>query len=309
MDSVKKRSILRSILMDWQLYLLLVPGLVYLLLFKYWPMYGITIAFKDYSILRGVADSPWVGIRNFVALFDMYGFLSAVKNTFLISFKKVLYGFPTGPILAILINEIFNRRVKKVVQTVVVLPNFISWVVISGLCYAIFSPSIGVVGNIARTLGYQGETLNLLTNRDTFQGFLVGTAIWKTMGWSSIIYLSAITGIDPQLYEAAVVDGAGRLKQIWHITLPGIQSTIVIMLILRLGHVLEVGFDQVYVLNNSLVNDVADIIDTYVYRIGVEQAKYHYGAAAGLFKSLVAMVMVFSVNMLARRLEPDSALW
>lgn len=309
MNKRRKNPLLKTIRADWQLYLLIIPGLLYLIIFKYWPMYGISIAFKDYNVLKGVADSPWVGLENFTELIDMYGFLDSVKNTFLISFKKIGFGFMTGPILAILINELSGKRLKKIIQTVVVFPYFISWVVVSGLCYALFSPSVGVIGEIAQWFGYEGEVINLLTNQETFQGFLVGTAIWKTMGWGSIIYLSAISGIDPQLYEAAKIDGAGRLQQIWHVTLPGIRSTIIIMLILRLGTVLEAGFDQIYVLTNPLVNDAADIIDTYVYRIGIEQAKYHYGAAAGLFKSLVAMVLVFTVNTIARKIDPDSALW
>ncbi|GHT56940.1 protein LplB [Spirochaetia bacterium] len=296
--------------MKWNylFYLMILPGIVYILLFKYWPMYGIVIAFKDYKVTSGFSDSAWVGLANFQRLFSSAAFIRALKNNVLISIYKLIFGFPSPIILALMINEIRRSFPKKLVQTAVILPNFISWVVVSGLMYAIFSPNTGAFKQLAELFGYKGVVPNLLTSREHFQAYLVMTHIWKNAGMGTIIYLASISGIDQELYEAAAVDGAGRWRQMWHVTLSSLRPTIVIVLIFRMGDVMYAGFDQVYAMSNDLVISVADIIDTYVFRMGLEQRRFSLATAAGLFQSLIGMFLVIGVNAIARRVDKDSAI-
>ena len=293
---------------DYMLYLMILPGLVYILLFKYVPMYGVTIAFKDYKVTSDIMSAPWVGLSNFTNLFSRRAFLRALQNNILISVYKLVFGFPFPILLSLLINEIQRSKVKKFVQTAVILPNFVSWIVIYGLLYAILSPSTGAIRSIASAIGYKGTIPNLLTDRDHFQAVIVVSHIWKSAGMGTIVYLSAISGIDQNLYEAAAIDGAGRWRQMWHITLASIRSTIVVLLFFRIGEMMYAGFDQIFAMSNNLVISVADIIDTYVYRMGLEQRKFSLATAAGLFQSAIGMVLVLTTNYIAKKIDPESGI-
>lgn len=293
---------------DRLLYIMAIPGIVYFLLFRYLPMLGISIAFMDYNVYQGFGGSTWVGLQNFTDLFSMYGFQEAFRNTLIISFAKIIFGFPIPILFAILLNEVTHSVYKKTVQTVVCLPNFISWIVVQGLLYALFSPSTGALQSLLDYFGYQGQTVNLLASKEYFQGLIVVSDIWKTFGYSSILYTATISTIDQQLYEAAQIDGAGKLRQIWHITLSGLRPTIVIMLILRVGTVLDAGFDQIFAISNPMVTEVAEILDTFVYKMGINQMNFSIATAAGFIKSIVGLVMVLLTNWAVRRIDPDSAL-
>jgi putative aldouronate transport system permease protein len=290
---------------DYLLYLMILPGVIYFILFKYWPMYGISIAFRDYSIFKGFADAPWVGVSHFTDLFSKPGFIRALKNNFIISFGKLLFGFPVPIILSLMINEIRGSKLKKVIQTTVILPNFVSWVVINGLLFAMFSTGSGALIGVLRSLGYEGQAPNVLGNKDTFRSVIIISHIWKGAGMGTIVYLAAITGVNPQLYEAATIDGAGKFRRIWHITLASIRPTIVILLIFRIGQVMNAGFDQIFAISNSLVISVADIIDTYVYKLGLVQRNYSVATAAGLFKSLIGLILVILANTVAKKIDEN----
>ncbi len=293
---------------NWLLYVMILPGLLYIILFKYVPMYGITIAFKDYNGIVDISKAPWVGFENFVKLFSTRAFRRALVNNVIISFAKLIFGFPAPIIMALMIDSINRRGFKKLVQTSVILPNFISWVVVYGLLYAIFSPSTGAVRQLFQAFGFQGKIPDILSSKDTFRAVIVGSHIWKSAGMGTIVYLAAITGIDQQLYEAAAIDGAGRWRQMWHITLTGIRTTIITLLIFRVGEVMYAGFDQIYAMSNDAVISVADIIDTYVFRIGLEQRKFSLATAAGLFQSLVGLALVLITNHIAAKVDPDSGI-
>jgi putative aldouronate transport system permease protein len=292
----------------YMFYLMILPGIAYVVLFKYWPMYGIAIAFNDYKITSGVFSSPWVGLANFQRLFSSAAFVRALKNNVLISIYKLVFGFPFPIILSLMINEVRTSLPKRFIQTAVILPNFVSWVVVSGLMYAIFSPNSGAIKDLAGFFGFKGAIPNLLTSKAHFQAYLVMTHVWKNTGMGTIVYLAAISGIDQELYEAAAVDGAGRWRQMWHVTLASMRSTIVILLIFRMGDVMYAGFDQVYAMSNDLVISVADIIDTYVFRMGLEQRRFSLATAAGLFQSIIGMFLVIGVNAIARKIDEDSAI-
>lgn len=293
---------------DKLLYLLALPGIIYFIIFHYVPMYGITIAFKDYNIYKGFSSAPWVGFQNFEKLFSMFGFKRAFYNTIIISFMKLVIGFPVPILLAIIINEVRNKFYKKFVQTSIFLPFFISWVIVSGLLFAILSPTTGVLKQFLDFIGYQGDIINLMSSKEHFRKIILISYIWHDAGYSSILYTATIATIDQQLYEAAITDGASKLRQIWHITLPGLRNTIVIVLILRVGQLLNVGFEQIFALYNPSVYDVAEILDTYIYKIGINEAKFSLATAAGLFKSSIAMIMVICANYISKKIDEDSGL-
>lgn len=292
----------------WVLYAMLIPGLLYIIIFKYVPMYGVSVAFKDYEGVGDIAKAEWVGMENFVTLFSKSQFRRAVKNTVIISFGKLFSGFPAPIILALFLDSLKSRRLKKIVQTAVTLPNFISWVVIYGLLYAIFSPSSGVLKELLAAFGYNGNIPDLLSSKKYFLGVILGSNIWKGAGIGTVVYLAALTNIDPQLYEAAAIDGAGAWRKLWHISLAGLRSTIVIMLIFRMGDLMSAGFDQIYAISNDAVISVADIIDTYVRRIGLDKGDFSLAAAAGLFQSLIGFVLVLVTNKVAKMIDPDSGI-
>ena len=287
----------------------MIPGLAYFILFQYVPMYGVTIAFKNYSIYKGFFESDWVGFDNFVRLFALFGFKRAFRNTVILSLLKLIFGFPVPIILAILINEVSHTMYKKAAQTILILPHFISWIIIAGLLYTLLSPSTGLVRELLSFFGYEGKIVNLMGSKEHFRGVLVGSHVWQAAGYGSVIYIATIATIDAQLYDAAVVDGAGKLRQLWHVTLPGLRSTIVILFILRLGHLMNVGFEQVFALYNPLVYEVSEILDTYVYKIGILEAKFSLATATGLFKSAIGLVLVLSANYIAKRVDRTSGLF
>jgi len=272
------------------------------------PMYGITIAFRDYNLFRGFSDAPWIGLEVFAKMFSLSSFNRAFRNTVIISLAKLAWGFPAPIILSLMLNAVVHAKLKKSVQTSLLLPHFMSWVVIGGILYMMLSPSSGVIKDVARFFGHQGTVVNIMGDKRYFRTFLVASEIWKEMGYGTIVYLAAIAGIDQELYEAARSDGASRMAQMWHVTLASIRPMIVLLLILRVGGILNAGFEQIFVLYNPLVVDVSEILDTYVYKMGVVQADYSLGTAAGLFKSIVGLIFVLSTNYLAKKIDPDSGL-
>jgi putative aldouronate transport system permease protein len=299
------REAVRAIRADWLLYLFLLPGLVYFLLFKYLPMYGVIIAFQDFSPFLGISGSEFVGWKHFIRFFTDDEFITVFRNTLLISLYKLLFGFPVPVVLALMLNEARIRWFKRTAQTLFYIPHFFSWVVFGGIVIQALSAD-GMVNSLLALFGI--EPVMFLGSKAYFRSILVISDIVKESGWASIIYLAAIAGVDPSLYEAARIDGAGKLREIWHITLPGIRSTIVILLILRLGSVLELGVQQVFMLYNPLVYEVGDIIDTYVYRVGLTQQKYSFAAAVGLFQSTVGLILIYLSNQVAKRLG-GGGLW
>jgi putative aldouronate transport system permease protein len=286
-------------------YAMAVPVAAYFIIFKYIPMYGATIAFKDFSPGTGIFGSPWVGFKHFVNFFTSYYFGRLLRNTILISLLQLAFGFSAPILLALLMNELRNRAFKRTVQTISYLPHFISIMVICGILVD-FLGRDGLVNDVIAFFG--GKRANLLVNPGLFRPIYVGSGIWQTIGWESIIYLAALTVVDPQLYEAAVVDGAGRWKQAIHITLPGIMSMVVIMLILRLGQLMSVGFEKIILLYNPLTYETADVISTFVYRKGLQEAAYSYSAAVGLFNAIINFALLVSANWLSKRVS-ETSLW
>lgn len=291
---------------EWQLYLMLLPTIVWLLLFLYKPMYGLQVAFKDYSVFKGVAASPWVGFEHFETLFSSDQFLRALRNTVIISIYTLLIGFPVPILLALMFNEILNKTFRKTAQTIVYLPHFISSVIIAGIVITAFSPSAGVVNTVLGWLGI--EPIYFLTRPEWFRPIFVGTGIWQEAGFQSIVYLAAIAGVSPTLYESAVIDGASRWQMMWKVTIPSILPTIIIMLIIRIGNILEVSFEMVLLLYLPATYETADVVNTFIYRRGIQGGQYDFAAAAGLFNAVVAFVLVMSANALSRRYSRTS-LW
>ena len=288
----------KDVIRDKWLYLLLLPGIVFLIIFRYIPIFGNVIAFMDYNPYDA-AQTTWVGLKHFQDLLTRPQFLQVFGNTLYISILKMVCGFPVPIILALMMNEMKNLKFKKVAQTLLYLPNFISWVVLAGLIMNMLDPDTGVVTGIINSI--TGEQVQVLTDTRYFVPMLIVTDIYKGAGWGTIIYFAALSGVDPQLYEAAEIDGARKWKQLLHITLPSITPTIVVMLILSCNNIVNAGFDQIFMLYTALVYSVADIIDTYVYRIGIQNADYSFSTAAGLFKSVIAFVMILIVNTVAKK--------
>lgn len=302
----KRAKLLKDIRADWMLYALLIPGLIYIIIYHYLPMWGVTFAFRKYSPITGVGD--WVGFETFVKMFGRRPFRQALSNNITISILKLVCGFPVPIILSLMINEIRGLKTKKFIQSAVILPNFISWFIISGLLFALFNVSSGAVTGIIRALNPDAKIVNVLSDKDSILAVLIISYVWQASGIGTVVYLAAITGIDQTLYEAAQIDGAGKWQQCWHITLSSLRSTIITLFIFRVGKMMAAGFDQVFALSNALVQSKIDIIDTYVYRIGMESAKFSEATAAGLFSGLIGLVLVLFTNWLARRVDPDSAI-
>lgn len=288
----------KDVIRDKWLYLLLLPGIVFLIIFRYIPIFGNVIAFMDYNPYDA-SQSVWVGLKHFQDLLTRPQFLQVFGNTLYISILKMVCGFPIPIILALMMNEMKNLKFKKVAQTLLYLPNFISWVVLAGLIMNMLDPDTGLVTSIINSIS--GEKIQVLTDTRYFVPMLIITDIYKGAGWGTIIYFAALSGVDPQLYEAAEIDGARKWKQLLHITLPSITPTIVVMLILSCNNIVNAGFDQIFMLYTATVYSVADIIDTYVYRIGIQRADYSFSTAAGLFKSVIALVMILIVNTVAKK--------
>jgi len=284
---------------DRYLYLLALPGIVYFLIFKYVPMWGVVIAFQDYSPYLGMLQSKWVGFEHFVRFFSNPDFLVLFRNTMAISFLNLLFFFPLPIVLSLLLNEVTHQAFKRTIQSIVYLPHFLSWVIIVGITFLLLSQSSGIVNMLLEWAGF--AKVDFLTNKDTFWALITAQNIWKETGWGTIIILAAIAAVDPQLYEAAKIDGASRLRQTWHITLPAIRNVIIVLLILRLGHIMDVGFEQIFLMMNGAVTEVADVFETYVYRNGIQNGQFSYSTAVGLFKSIVGLVLVILANKLAKK--------
>lgn len=286
------------------LYLMMVPGILFYLIFAYMPMWGIVIAFQDFTPMKGIAGSEWVGLKHFRNLFGSQQFFEIMGNTVLISFYKLLFGFPAPILLALLLNEVRHAAFKRVVQSVSYMPHFISWVIIAGIGYSLFNPYYGLIGVfVTDVLGLRYSDIS--TNQDYFRTYLVATHIWKTIGWGSIIYLAALSGVNPHLYEAASIDGAGRWKQMIYVTLPAIRNVVGIVFILSIGSLLSGDFEQIYLLagTDPRLLEVADVFETYVYRSGILSFNFSLPTAVGLFQSFFAMILVVSVNWLAKKLD------
>ncbi|MDO3408686.1 ABC transporter permease subunit [Saccharibacillus sp. CPCC 101409] len=287
------------------LLLMFVPVILFFVVFKYVPIGGAIIAFKKYNLMEGVLHSPWVGMDNFRMLFSTPTTLEIIRNTLMLSLLSIVVGFPFPIVLAILLNEVGRMWFKRIVQTLVYLPHFFSWIIVSGIIVTVFSQQNGLVNGIWESL--TGQSYPFLYREGSWLSIFVGSGVWKEAGFSAIIYLAALSGIDPTLYEAAEMDGASRWRQMWHVTLPGLRVTIVLMLILSLGRVMEVGFDQVYMLQNSSVSDISEVISTYIYKVGLMGSQFSLTAAIGLFESLVGLVLVLGANAVAKKF--GSGLW
>ena len=305
MSGLSKR--LRSTFKNYgTLYLMMLVGFVWFIIFKYATLSGLVIAFKKFSIRKGIWGSEWVGFKNFQKVFKGTDLPIVFKNTLTISFWKLVIGFPAPVILALLLNEVHNVAFKCVIQSTVYLPHFLSWVIMAAICNNLFSSTSGA---IALFLAKFGITMpSFMSDPRYFRGFLYFTDVWKNMGWGTIIYLAAITGIDPQLYEAATIDGATRLQSVFHVTIPCIATTMVTLLVLSVGGVMNAGFDQVFNLYNDMTRPVADIIDTYVYRLGLQSFKYEYATVVGMTKAAINCVLLFSANWVAGKISDSSPL-
>lgn len=288
------------------LFLLLAPVLAYFIIFHYVPMYGAAIAFKDFYPSVGILGSGWAGLKHFEKLFTGMYFLPALRNTLIISFSKLVFGFPAPIILSLLLNEVRHSGYRRVVQTVTYLPHFISWVVLASIVMEVLSPSRGVINYMIKRLG--GETMFFMGSKEWFRPVVVMSAMWRDTGWQTVVFMAAITAIDPQLYEAADLDGANRFKRVFHITLPCISPTIVIMFIFATGGLISDDFDQIYNLLNVQVMETGDVIGTYTYRVGLQEMDFSYATAVGLFKNVVALMLVTCTNALSKKLS-DSSLW
>ncbi|NQX59353.1 ABC transporter permease [Paenibacillus qinlingensis] len=285
-------------------FIMLLPVLLYYLIFHYAPIYGVLIAFQDFKILKGITGSKWIGFDNFKDLFTSMYFLPVLRNTLIINFYKLIFGFPAPIILALMINEVRFTIFKRVVQTVSYLPYFLSWVVLAGIIIEFLSPSRGPINVALSMLDY--KPIFFIASVDWFRSVLVSTEIWKTIGFNAIIYLAAMSGINPEMYEAAEVDGINRIQKIWWITLPSIAPVVVILLILTSGQIISDDFDQVYNLLNAKVMSVGDVIGTYTYNEGISKMNYSYAAAVGLFKNVIALAVVLFTNTLAKRFSDET---
>ncbi|MFC5450027.1 ABC transporter permease [Paenibacillus aestuarii] len=294
-----KNAVLTRLRKERYLYLLLLPGLMYFIVYRYIPMAGNVIAFQDFSAFQGFLHSDWVGLKHFKKIFEDQEVIRVIWNTLYLSFLQIVFAFPMSIVLSLMLNELRSERYKRLIQSLVYLPHFLSWVVVVGIV-TVFLKSEGIVNKLLY-LVFGMDQVSFLTEPGWFMPLIVLEVIWKETGWGTIIFLAALSGVDPSLYEAAIVDGAGRWKQIWHITLPAIRSTIIILLILRLGSVLDVGFEQIFLMLNSLNMEIGNVLDTFVYFKGIEKSDFSFATAVGLFKSLVGFILIISANKLAKK--------
>lgn len=285
------------------IYLMILPGLIYFLIYKYLPMYGLIISFQDYKPYKGIMGSEWVGMEHFTRLFTSSEFWMIFKNTLVLFGLQIFIYFPIPIIISLMLNEVRHQFFKRGVQTLIYIPHFMSWVVIVSISYVMLTLDGGIVNAILETLGF--NKINFLLNDSWFRPMYIIQVIWREAGWGTIIFLAAITAVDPQLYEAARMDGANRFRQMWHITLPAIRNVIIVLLILKIGDVLELGFEHVYLLLNSSNRNVAEIFDTYVYVAGLQQGQFSYSTAVGFFKGAVGLVMVVFANWLAKKFNEE----
>ena len=291
---------------NFWLYLFLIPGLLSIFLFKIKPIYGLQIAFKDYNIVKGIWESDWVGLKHFRDLFRSVSFVNVFKNSILTSLYRLLWGFPTPIILALALNEMKHTGYKRVLQTVMYLPHFISWVVVAGMLTGLLSQTTGVINSIIVMCG--GEKIAFLTSPKWFRVVLIAAEVWKEAGWGTIIYLSALAGIDVSLYEAAAIDGANRWQRMRYITIPCILGTVAVMLIMRMGSILNNGFEQIWLLQNSINRETAEVLETFSYQVGLREGRYDFATAVGFFQSAVGCAMVYLSNFISKKIG-GSGLW
>ncbi|MED1236185.1 sugar ABC transporter permease [Bacillus paralicheniformis] len=302
-ETEKKPTGLQAVKRDKWLYLLLVPGVLYFLIFKYWPMWGVFIAFKDYSPYLGFWQSEWVGFEYFKDFFMNPDFFRLLRNTLMLAALDLIFAFPAPLIVALMLNELRHAIYKRCIQTFIYVPHFVSWTIVVSMTFVFFTVDTGVMNKMLQSI--TGKEIAFLSDPEWFRPMIVLQSIWKETGWGTILFLAALPSVDQEQYEAAVMDGAGRLRRMWHITLPAIRSTIVVLLILRIGSFLNIGFEQIFLMTNSLNRSVAEIFDTYVYVVGITQGAYSYSTAVGLFKSVVGIILIFGANYIAKKFDQD----
>lgn len=300
----KKLKTLKKIVSNWELYLFLLPTLLFFFIFKYVPMYGLQIAFKDFIAMEGIWGSPWVGFEHFIRFFESYQFWNLLKNSLLINLYQLVFAFPIPIILALMINQVTHSRFKKLVQTVTYAPHFISVVVLVGMIFIFLSPSTGFVNNIFQFFG--GDPIYFMGSESWFKTVFVSSEVWQTTGFSAIVFLAALTAIDPQLHEAAIVDGASKFQRILHIDIPGIMPVIMIMLILEIGSFVTLGYQKVLLMQNDLNIASSEVIQTYVYKSGLLNSQFSYAAAIGLFENVINFILLLSMNQLAKKFKQQS---
>ena len=301
--AVSSGTLFLSMKRDRYLYLLILPGFLFIVAFKLLPMYGLIVSFQDFSPFLGVLKSPWVGFSHFARFFGNHDFFMLLRNTLAISSIKLILFFPIPVILSLLINEVENQTLKKAVQSIIYLPHFISWVVIVGMTYILFSRDNGIVNTILNNTGI-GE-YDFLTNKNAFWTMLGMQNIWKEAGWGTIIFLAAISGIDPTIYESAIIDGANRVQTMIHITFPCIRNVVVTMFLLQLGYIMDSGFEHVFLMQNAAVSEVAEVFETYVYRVGILSGQFSYSTAVGLFQSVSGLILVVASNYLTKKMGEE----
>lgn len=299
LKAARRQERLKNLKKNKLIYLMIAPGILYFLIYKYFPMYGLIIAFQDYKPYLGISGSPWVGFAHFERLFQDPDFWMIFKNTIVLFVLQLVIAFPIPIVLALMLNELRNQVYKKSIQTLIYIPHFMSWVVIVSISYVMLTLDGGIINSLLQAMGL--GPINFLLSEEWFRPMYIIQIIWRESGWGTIIFLAAIAGVDPQLYEAAKIDGASRLRQIWHITLPSIRGVIIILLILKIGDVLELGFEHVYLLLNSSNRAVAEIFDTYVFTAGLQQGQFSYSTAVGFFKGIVGLILVVGANKLAKK--------
>lgn len=309
---LKNQSTFRRFLAQWEVQTMILPGILFIIIFSYVPMWGVFLAFKDYNIFKGPFQSPWAGVKQFEHFFRSPDFWMVMRNTIVISFLKLVVIFPAPIMLALILNEVRHMAFKRIVQTMTYLPHFISWIIVSGLVFSILSVESGSLNELLLGMGLISQPVHWLSVPDYFYAILIGSGLWKEIGFSSIIYLAAIAGVNPSLYEAAEIDGAGRIRKVFSVTLPAIMPIITIFFILNIGNLLNAGFEDILALtnggNNAILRRVSEVIDTYVYSTGVNQQRYSYATAVGMFKSVINIALLWGANALTRRLG-GSSLW
>ena len=306
--SLRKTNRMAGLVRDWRLYLMLALPIFWYLLFCYKPMVGLIIAFQKYNLFKGMWGSKWVGLENFRFTMQMSDFSYALVNTLWLNLLGLVCGFPVPIILAIMLNEMRSVGTKKVFQTLLYLPHFLSWIIIGGMVLQIFSPTSGIINATLLRWGWIDKSIPFLTDGPHWQATYTLVGVWQGMGWGTILYLSAITGINMELFEAAKIDGANKMQQIWHVTLPGIRSTIVVLLILNIGQMMNISFDRPQILGNAQVRKFCDVLSTFVYRTGIENHKFERATAIGLFQSLVGLILISGANFITKRLG-EEGIW
>lgn len=302
--SKERKKAIKKTLSNWQLYMMIVPAFLFIILFEYFPMYGVQIAFRDFNFKQGITGSPWVGFDNFSRLFNSYWFPIILKNTIILSGLRLVMGFPLPIIFALMVNEVGNGKVRKWIQTVSYAPHFISTVVMCGMIILLLTPETGLINIFIQLFG--GESISFMQDPAMFKWIHVISGIWQGTGWSAIIYFAALSGVDKSLLEAAEIDGANRLQRIWHINLPVLAPTILIQLILSMGSILSVGYQKILLLQNTMNLNASEVISTYVYKVGLQNFQYSFSTATNLFNSVVNCIMLITVNSIVKKLTKTS---